>query len=91
MGGPEAVVRDASRVCRRLVVLESVYESRCDRWLLTRLDHLANWFRGIPVEPLAFDRVDGERLTFSVSATTGQVVSLFQNTEILENGTAFGV
>lgn len=62
---PRAVLEEASRTCTRLMVMESVYETPFDRRLLTFLDHLANWFRGIPIEPLRFDTVDGWRQTFA--------------------------
>jgi SAM-dependent methyltransferase len=62
---PDAVLREASRVCRRLIVLESVYENDGDLRLLTFLDHLANRFRGIAIEPLRFDKVEGWRRRFA--------------------------
>ena len=62
---PEAVLAEAARVCRQIIVLESVYESAFDRRLLTFLDHLANRFRGIPIAPLQFDTVDGWTEQFS--------------------------
>ncbi len=61
---PRAVLRDSARVCKRLLVMESVYESRFDRALLTFLDHLANSFRGIPIERLRFDTVQGWKTVF---------------------------
>ena len=56
---PDRVIAEAARVCRQVIVMESVYETALDRRLLTFLDHLANRFRGIPVEPLHFDTVEG--------------------------------
>jgi alpha-1,6-mannosyltransferase len=64
---PERVLREAGRVCRNLVVMESVYESPLDLRALTFLDHLANRFRGIPVEPLYFDTVSGWRQRFAAA------------------------
>jgi SAM-dependent methyltransferase len=62
---PRTVLEEAVRVSRGLViVMESVYESRRDLSILTFLDHLANWFRGIPVEPLHFDTQAGWRERF---------------------------
>lgn len=61
---PRAVLRDSARVCQRLLVMESVYENRFDRRLLTFLDHLANSFRGIPIERLSFDTVQGWKTLF---------------------------
>ncbi|TXD38031.1 methyltransferase domain-containing protein [Lujinxingia vulgaris] len=61
---PDKVLAETSRVARRLVILETVYEREWDRRLVTFLDHSANRLRGMAPEPLAFDRVEGwlERL-----------------------------
>jgi SAM-dependent methyltransferase len=61
---PPRVLGEAARVCKKLIVLESVYETEFDHRLLSFLDHLANWFRGIRIEPLHFDRVEGWRARF---------------------------
>lgn len=42
---PEALLREARRVARRVIVLESVYETESDRRLLDTLDRAANRLR----------------------------------------------
>ena len=49
---PEAVLDEALRVGRRVVILETVYEEEWDRRLVTVLDHGANALRGMAPEPL---------------------------------------
>lgn len=56
---PDAVLAQALRVGKRVVILETVFEKAWDRRLVTFLDHSANALRGMPPEPLQFDRVDG--------------------------------
>jgi SAM-dependent methyltransferase len=58
---PEAVLDEALRVtASRLIVLESVYRNRCERFCLERLDGWLNGYRhGGEMHPaLAFKRVD---------------------------------
>ena len=43
---PNALIAEAHRVGRCVVVLESVYERPWERWVLERLDRLANGLRG---------------------------------------------
>lgn len=61
---PDVVLDEACRVCRRLVILESTYESRLQLRVLTFLDHLANGLRGIPIRPLRFQSVGGWKNEF---------------------------
>lgn len=56
---PDQVLREAARVCRRLIILETVYITDFDRRRTTFLDHNANRLRGIPKEPLHFDTAEG--------------------------------
>ncbi len=56
---PDHLLREALRVGRRLVILETVYETEWDRKLTTFLDHHANTLRGMAPEPLSFDTVNG--------------------------------
>ncbi|MFU8805420.1 MAG: methyltransferase domain-containing protein [Bradymonadaceae bacterium] len=62
---PDAVLEEAARVCKRLVILESTYETEGQRKLLTFLDHQANRLRGMGPEPLYFDTPDGWRGRFA--------------------------
>lgn len=55
---PDQVLDEAGRVCRRLVIIESVYESQRELELLTFLDQNVNLLRGLPKEELFFRRVD---------------------------------
>jgi ubiquinone/menaquinone biosynthesis C-methylase UbiE len=56
---PDRVLNEAARVCRRLVVLESVVENSLERGMLTVLDYLANLMRGMSPEKLSFDSQAG--------------------------------
>ncbi len=56
---PDAVLAEALRVGRQVIVLETVYERQWDRRLVTFLDHSANALRGMSPEPLRLDTVDG--------------------------------
>ncbi len=61
---PRQVLAEAARVCRSLVVLESVFETLWEERLLRFLDHSANRLRGIPPEPLQFKTPAGWWLCF---------------------------
>jgi SAM-dependent methyltransferase len=56
---PDAVVREAVRTCRRVVVWESLATSRAGTALLTFLDRTSNSLRGVAEDPLHFDRAEG--------------------------------
>lgn len=58
------VLSEAARVCRSLVVLESVFEQLCEERLLRFLDHSANRLRGMPPEALHFKTPAGWWLCF---------------------------
>jgi SAM-dependent methyltransferase len=66
---PQSVLREARRVTSgRIVVIESVVESKRDRWWLNRVDRLANWVRSggkMHEQPLHFDTPQGWRDRFS--------------------------
>ncbi len=56
---PDQVLKEAARVCRKLIILETVYISDFDRRRTTFLDHNANRLRGMRKEPLNFDTTEG--------------------------------
>ena len=56
---PDQVLAESLRVGGEVVILETVYEARWDRWRTTLLDWGANMLRGMAPEPLHFDRVEG--------------------------------
>ncbi|MBA2663639.1 MAG: methyltransferase domain-containing protein [Bradymonadaceae bacterium] len=61
---PDQVIREAGRVCHKLVILETTYIAAWDRRLTTFLDHSANRLRGMRKEPLNFDTPAGWRPRF---------------------------
>lgn len=56
---PDQVLKEAARVCRKLIILETVYVTEHDRRRTTFLDHNANRLRGMRKEPLNFDTAEG--------------------------------
>jgi SAM-dependent methyltransferase len=56
---PDAVLREAVRTCRRVIVWESLFGSAAGKALLSFLDHRSNALRGVRRERLNFDRPEG--------------------------------
>ena len=46
---PEAVLQEANRVCRQLIIIEDIYTSKTHKYLTFKMDSLVNWeWKGHP-------------------------------------------
>ena len=63
----DSVLREARRVCAKLVVIETTYATPGQRRLITFLDGLINSLRGLRPEPLDFDTPEGWKQRFTAA------------------------